>query len=183
MGASGLEGDDATEAPRALSTPRLATRGRLGYAGAMKSPFLLSCSFLLLAAAPSPAQSPARWKAHDMARPRPPVVAPARQALPVPAPPDALLLFDGTSLAEWRSADGGPAKWVIKEGAIESVPGSGYLYSARGFGDVQLHVEWGARARAGRRPGPGEQRRVPDGALRGAGARFVPERHLPRRTG
>ncbi|PYQ19298.1 MAG: hypothetical protein DMF79_12915, partial [Acidobacteria bacterium] len=110
----------------------------------MKSPFLLSCSFLLLAAVPSPAQSPARWKAHDMARPRPPVVAPARQALPVPAPPDALVLFDGTSLAEWRSADGGPAKWVIKEGAIESVPGSGYLYSARAFGDVQLHVEWAA---------------------------------------
>src|SRR5436309_13901678 len=31
MGASGREGDDATEAPRPLSTPRLATRGRLGY--------------------------------------------------------------------------------------------------------------------------------------------------------
>jgi hypothetical protein len=110
----------------------------------MKSPFLLSCVFLLLTAAPSRAQSPARWKAHDMARPRPPVVTPARQALPVPAPPDALVLFDGTSLAEWRSAEGGPAKWVIKEGAIESVPGSGYLYSARAFGDVQLHVEWAA---------------------------------------
>src|SRR6266702_6344571 len=110
----------------------------------MKSPFFLCCSFLLLAAVPSRAQSPARWKAHDMARPRPPVVTPTRQALPVPAPPDALVLFDGTSLAEWRSAEGGPAKWVIKEGAIESVPGSGYLYSARAFGDVQLHVEWAA---------------------------------------
>lgn len=77
-----------------------------------------------------------------MTRPRPPVVQPPKQALPVPAPPDALVLFDGTGLAQWRSADGGPAKWVIKDGAIESVPGSGYLHSARGFGDVQLHVEW-----------------------------------------
>jgi hypothetical protein len=85
---------------------------------------------------------PVRFKAHDLGRPRPPVVAPAAQALPVPAPPDALVLFDGKDLAQWRSADGGPAKWVIKDGAIESVAGAGYLYSARGFGDVQLHVEW-----------------------------------------
>jgi Domain of Unknown Function (DUF1080)/Domain of unknown function (DUF3471) len=108
----------------------------------MKTPCLISCALLLLAAAPSRGQSPARWKAHDMTRPRPPVVQPPKQALPVPAPPDAVVLFDGTGLAQWRNADGGPAKWVIKDGAIESVPGSGYLYSARGFGDVQLHVEW-----------------------------------------
>jgi Domain of Unknown Function (DUF1080)/Domain of unknown function (DUF3471) len=90
------------------------------------------------------AQAPARWKAHDMGRPRPTVVTPPPQALPVPAPPDAVVLFDGKSLADWRSSDGGPAKWVVKDAAIESVPGSGYLYSARGFGDVQLHVEWAA---------------------------------------
>jgi hypothetical protein len=104
----------------------------------------LVCSLAVAAAAPAVAQSAARWKAHDMTRPRPAVVQPPPQALPVPAPPDAVVLFDGKSLAEWRSADGGPAKWVIKDGAIESVPGSGYLYSARGFGDVQLHVEWAA---------------------------------------
>ena len=99
---------------------------------------------LLVSALPALAQAPALWKAHDMSRPRPAVVQPPAQALPVPAPPDAIVLFDGRSLAEWRSSDGGPAKWVVKDGAIESVPGSGYLYSARGFGDVQLHVEWAA---------------------------------------
>jgi hypothetical protein len=104
----------------------------------------LAASFALAVAAPALAQAPLRWKAHDMTRPRPPVVPPAPQALPVPAPPDAVVLFDGGSLDNWRSADGGPAKWVVKDGAIESVPGSGYLYSARGFGDVQLHVEWAA---------------------------------------
>ena len=105
---------------------------------------IATCLTLPSAASLALAQSPARFKAHDLARPRPPVVAPAPQALPVPPPPDAVVLFDGKSLAEWRSSDGGPAKWVIKDGAIESVAGAGYLYSARGFGDVQLHVEWAA---------------------------------------
>jgi hypothetical protein len=110
------------------------------------SPFVpLALALALAAPGPVVAQPPARWKAHDMTRPRPPVVQPPPQALPVPAPPDALVLFDGKSgLAEWRSSDGGAAKWVVKDGAIESVAGSGFLYSARGFGDVQLHVEWAA---------------------------------------
>ena len=77
-----------------------------------------------------------------MSRPRPAVVQPPPQTLPVPAPPDAVVLFDGKGLSEWRSADGSPARWVVKDGAIESVAGSGYLFSARTFGDVQLHVEW-----------------------------------------
>jgi hypothetical protein len=98
---------------------------------------------LSLAASASP-QEPPRFKAHDMSRPRPPVVRPGPQALPAPAPADAIVLFDGKDLSQWRSSDGGPAKWAIVDGAIESVPGSGYLHSARGFGDVQLHVEWAA---------------------------------------
>src|SRR2546426_3395652 len=138
-------GEHTKPVQRSLSTARLEMRGRFGYARGMRNLLLLSSGCVLLAAVhPTFAQSPPRWKAHDMARQRPPVLPPAKQALPVPAPPDALVLFDGTSLAEWRSADGGRAKWVIKEGAIESVPGSGYLYSARAFGDVQLHVEWAA---------------------------------------
>jgi len=109
----------------------------------MKSSRLLSASLALSAAAAlASAQPPPRFKAHDMSRARPPVVQPGAQTLPVPPPSDAIVLFDGTDLSDWRSADGGPAKWVIKDGAIESVPGSGYLFSARGFGDVQLHVEW-----------------------------------------
>lgn len=110
----------------------------------MKSSPLVSLAggIALAVASPLFAQSPARWKAHDLSRPRPAVVQPPPQTLPVPAPPDAVVLFDGKGLGDWRSADGGPAKWVVKDGAIESVAGSGYLYSARAFGDVQLHVEW-----------------------------------------
>jgi len=109
----------------------------------MKTPGFVIASFAAVASASfASAQPVQRFLAHDMSRPRPPVVEPAPQALPVPPPPDAVVLFDGTDLSQWRSADGGPAKWVIKDGAIESVAGSGFLYSARGFGDVQLHVEW-----------------------------------------
>ena len=85
------------------------------------------------------------WHVHDGDRPQPPIVTPGTSSVQEKAgtaPFDAVVLFDGKSLAEWRDKDGGPAKWVIKEGAIESVPGSGYIYSARGFGDVQLHLEW-----------------------------------------
>jgi hypothetical protein len=84
----------------------------------------------------------AAWKAHDMNRPRPPVITPGEQNLPHGAPSDAVVLFDGTDLSAWRSADGGPSKWVAKDGYMESVPGSGYVYSRQSFGDVQLHVEW-----------------------------------------
>jgi hypothetical protein len=108
----------------------------------MKSFTFLASSLALASAGVALAQSPGRFKAHDMTRPRPPVVKPAPQSLPVPAPPDAIVLFDGTNVSQWRSADGGPAKWVVKDGAMESVPGSGYVHSARGFGDIQLHVEW-----------------------------------------
>jgi hypothetical protein len=111
----------------------------------MKTSTLLPVSLALAAAASASfAQPSPRFKAHDLSRPRPPVVEPAAQALPVPPPADAVVLFDGRGLEQWRSADGGPAKWVVKDGAIESVAGAGYLYSARGFGDVQLHVEWAA---------------------------------------
>src|SRR5262249_57417716 len=119
---------------------------------------------VLVPAPPARGQSAERWKAHDMTRPRPPVVAPLAQALPVPAPPDAVVLFDGKSLAEWRDKDGGPAKWVIKDGAIEAGPRSGYIYPARGFGGGPPPAEGGAPPPAQREgPGRGNNGGVPDG--------------------
>jgi Domain of Unknown Function (DUF1080) len=93
------------------------------------------------------AQLPTGWKAHDWERPRPPIVAPGQSNLPLAPPADALVLFDGKNLDEWRAADGGPAKWIIKDQVMESVPGSGYIFTAKSFGDVQLHVEWAAPAK------------------------------------
>jgi hypothetical protein len=90
------------------------------------------------------AQPLSNWKAHDMQRPRPAVVTPGPLRLPEAPPSDAVVLFDGGDLAEWRSEEHGPAKWEVRDGAMVSVPGSGYVYSRRVFGDVQLHVEWSA---------------------------------------
>lgn len=111
---------------------------------------------ICLSAGAARAQSPARWLTHDMQRPRPPVVTPGAPQLPLAAPSDAEVLFDGGSLDQWRDAEGGPAKWTVADGVMESVPNSGYIYTADTFGDVQLHVEWAAPVPAkGRSQGRG----------------------------
>jgi hypothetical protein len=92
------------------------------------------------------AQTPSGWRAHDLTRPRPVLVTPGQAAEAVPPPSDAVILFDGADLDAWRNRDGGPAGWVVRNGAMEAVPGAGYVYTRRGFGDVQLHVEWAAPA-------------------------------------
>ncbi|HMN07496.1 MAG TPA: DUF1080 domain-containing protein [Gemmatimonadaceae bacterium] len=81
-----------------------------------------------------------RWKVHDPDRPKPPVVTPGAQ--PGLAPSDAVVLFDGRSLDEWTARDGSPARWVVGDGYMQTVPGAGAIVSRRAFGDVQLHVEW-----------------------------------------
>ncbi len=90
---------------------------------------------------PAWAQTPSQWKAHDMARPRPGTVEPPA-ALTTPPPPDAVVLFGGSDLSRWQSADEGPAPWAVRDGYFEIVPGSGSILTREGFGDVQLHVEW-----------------------------------------
>ncbi|MEW5974280.1 MAG: family 16 glycoside hydrolase [Acidobacteriota bacterium] len=79
-----------------------------------------------------------------MNRPRPPIVKPGDQKSPIAPASDAIVLFDGKDLSQWRAEDGSPSKWVVKDGYMESVKGSGYIFSRRTFGDIQLHVEWAA---------------------------------------
>ncbi len=89
--------------------------------------------------------APLRWKQHDMRRPKPPVVEPATSGSPAGvAPKDAVVLFDGASLDAWKSMEGGPAGWKVKDGYFEVVPGQGSIRTKDEFGDVQLHVEWAA---------------------------------------
>jgi hypothetical protein len=57
------------------------------------------------------------------------------------APSDAIVLFDGTDLSEWRGKDGAPA-WEVEDGVLTVVPETGTLTTTRAFGDVQLHLEW-----------------------------------------
>lgn len=90
------------------------------------------------------AGSPA-WRVHDGERPRPPIITPptpSTQDQAGLAPSDAVVLFDGKDLSNWRAMDGGPAKWIVKNGFMESVRGAGYVRTLQGFGDCQLHVEF-----------------------------------------
>lgn len=80
------------------------------------------------------------WKQHDIHRPKPPVVEPAKG--PGVAPADAIVLFDGKNLDAWQSGSGGPAEWKVSDGAFVVTPGKGAIRTKAEFGDVQLHVEW-----------------------------------------
>ncbi len=94
------------------------------------------------------------WAIHDMNRPQPPRVEPAdfsNQQHPGKPPSDAIILFDGTSAAislwEADKTPAEPTKWIVKDGALQCVPGSGYIRTKEQFGDCQLHVEWAAPAK------------------------------------
>jgi len=95
---------------------------------------------LLLTAASAAAQE--QWPVHDPARPLPTVVAPGPAGPPVPAPADAIVLFDGRDLGRWTDAKGQPARWKVENGYMEVVPKTGGIRTVVGYGDCQLHVEW-----------------------------------------
>jgi len=91
------------------------------------------------------------WAIHDMNRPQPPLVTPGTFSTaeqPGRPPSDAIVLFDGTAatLDKWEADKNvpEPTKWVVKDGTLQCVPGSGYIRTKEQFGDCQLHVEWAA---------------------------------------
>lgn len=101
-----------------------------------------SLSVTALVAQPDPA-----WLGHDRDRPLPALVNPgtaSTQEQPGVPPSDAIVLFNGNDTAAWVANDGSPTKWVVKDGALVCVPGSGYVRSLQSFGDCQLHLEWSA---------------------------------------
>ena len=83
-----------------------------------------------------------KWRVHDKDRPRPAVVTPGDSGGP---PSDAIVLFDGKGLSEWRKqgGEGAAAEWKVVDGAME-VSRTGSIRTAREFGDMQLHIEWRA---------------------------------------
>jgi len=90
-----------------------------------------------------------RWLDHDRTRPLPAVVDPGTSSTPQQpgrGPSDAVVLFDGGDLSQWAAMNGEPTRWIIKDGAMECVPGSGIIRSRQCFGDCQLHVEWATPA-------------------------------------
>ena len=111
----------------------------------MKTPVVPVFGFLFIASAALYGAPDARWLGHDRERPLPAVVdpgVPSTQEKPGVPPSDAVVLFDGKDVTQWVALDGSPTKWVIHDGALECVPGSGYVRTLQSFGDCQLHIEW-----------------------------------------
>jgi hypothetical protein len=89
------------------------------------------------------------WAIHDQNRPQPKPVTPGSFSTPDQPgkpPSDAIILFNGKDLSKWEAdkKEGGPTQWIVKDGAMECTPGSGYIRTKDQFGDCQLHVEWAA---------------------------------------
>jgi hypothetical protein len=60
---------------------------------------------------------------------------------PGPPPSDAIVLFDGKDLSQWKSEKGGDAQWKVMDGYMQ-VNNTGNIATKQEFGDCQLHVEW-----------------------------------------
>lgn len=107
---------------------------------------LIALIAVAVAAWPLRAQNPTipgqLWPVHSPDRPHPPIVNPGLERPAAPAPSDAIVLFDGRHLREWRASDSSAAKWLVRAGYVEVVPGTGTMTTRRSFGDVQLHIEW-----------------------------------------
>ena len=85
---------------------------------------------------------PSGWHVHDANRPRPIAVDPGpAPAQPLPVPADAIVLFDGKSLAAFTGRDD-KAQWRIDEAGFAEVNRTGDIQTRGEFGDCQLHVEW-----------------------------------------
>lgn len=72
----------------------------------------------------------------------PPTVDPGAPGQP---PSDAIVLFNGKDLSEWKSQSGQEARWKVQDGYME-VNKTGSVLTRRDFGDVQLHIEWSTPA-------------------------------------
>lgn len=113
----------------------------------MKSVFL--CSMILIPTISVSAQqdqklpgpAPMKPEMTEFYEPEVQIIQPGE--LPGMAPSDAIILFDGTDVnREWVDSDGKPTKWVVKDGALVCVKGSGIIQTKRKFNDFQLHIEW-----------------------------------------
>jgi hypothetical protein len=89
------------------------------------------------------AQQPApKHQDTEVYEPVPPIVTPG--ATNSAAPSDAIVLFNGSNLDQWVTAqDKSPATWVVADGIMTvNKNGGGSIETKRSFKNYQLHVEW-----------------------------------------
>jgi hypothetical protein len=66
-----------------------------------------------------------------------------KDVISIPAPKEAIVLFEGKSLDNWISTDGkSPSPWKITEGGAMEVHGGGVMTKAKFDGHFKLHVEF-----------------------------------------
>src|SRR5689334_19252346 len=82
-------------------------------------------------------------QATEFYKPVPPIVTPGKSF--GDAPSDAVILFDGTSIDKWESANDTTkaADWIIDNGELTvNKKGGGSIQTKQRFLDYQLHIEW-----------------------------------------
>ena len=77
-----------------------------------------------------------QWLVHDPDRPAPKRVDSGKVCPSVPAPADAIVLFDGADVSRWQPL----GDWKLADGCL--VSGNSHLATKDNFGDMQLHLEW-----------------------------------------
>ena len=110
-----------------------------------KSSLLLGVAFLCSGnlISNSTAQPDPNWLDHYRNRPAPPVVEPATSSTedqPGKPPSDATVLFDGKDLSQWVGMDGAPTKWIMRDGYMECVRGSGYAGRSQSLARMLFHA-------------------------------------------
>ena len=81
-------------------------------------------------------------KLTEVYSPVPPVVTPGKNL--GDAPSDAIILFDGKDLNQWRSVKDttAPAGWTLANGVMTVNKKAGNIETKQRFEDYQLHIEW-----------------------------------------
>ncbi|GAB3242267.1 DUF1080 domain-containing protein [Hymenobacter seoulensis] len=91
---------------------------------------------------PVVAQQTGRPEDTEVWKPVPKTVTGRLKATPAPA--TAIVLFGGSSLAEWVAADDRtqPARWPVADGAFTVDKAAGNIETKRTFTNYRLHLEW-----------------------------------------
>jgi hypothetical protein len=84
----------------------------------------------------TPVQPWSGFHVHDPDRPAPKRVEPGpADKCDLPAPSDAIVLFDGKSIDQWQ-----PTAWKVEDGCLVATDGP--MATKQEFGDCQLHLEF-----------------------------------------
>jgi hypothetical protein len=101
----------------------------------------LTAGLVVLSATLIAQQRGGRPQDTEVWEPAPPLVTPG--ATKNAPPSDAIVLFDGKNLDQWRTTnDQSPAQWIVENGVLTVNKRAGNIETKRRFKNYQLHLEW-----------------------------------------